>query len=412
MTVLTGEARTLTPTKIAPALLFLGLYLPTSVGGVFSTALWGAWFVLLAVILSALALRKNGLGSAFLCATSVLMVAVLLGATMVSPFPDYRWGGLLGFALLGMLYATNLRALTGAKLLRTVFVTANVINITAGMAIIFGNGFMQRLTVSYYSTFYPELVEAMVRLNKPVLTFGTHSAAAFFVYLFFLMNFETYRVSKKPSDLFFALCYVCLCSAMQSFTGMALLSLALFQLLRYSAKRRPKATFAVLALFPVMAFAALQHYLPEAEDRAAATRLVTAALGSETNGILGRFSDLGTLRTTVNFIQDRPFTPVGIGYRSDLFFGDAGFVEYFLRGSVPLLIAIYLGFYTFLKQNLLSRRDVRLIFLVTIAFELGFSSLTYIRTLYLFPAFIVYLNDLRRAEAGCSGSNGASHPFA
>ena len=147
------------------------------------------------------------------------MVAVLLGATMVSPFPDYRWGGLLGFALLGMLYATNLRALTGAKLLRTVFVTANVINITAGMAIIFGNGFMQRLTVSYYSTFYPELVEAMVRLNKPVLTFGTHSAAAFFVYLFFLMNFETYRVSKKPSDLFFALCYVCLCSAMQSFTG-------------------------------------------------------------------------------------------------------------------------------------------------------------------------------------------------
>src|SRR5437868_1038367 len=178
-------------------LLVLGLYSPSSIGGTYSLALWGAYFLLLSILVARIALRKDGLGSIFLCIVSLSIVVILLGATIVSPFQDYRWGGLLGFVLLAMLYVTNLRTLTGGKILRVVFVVANVINVVAGIAIILGSKFVQDLLVEHYSTFYPELVQVMVDRHKPVLSFGSHSTAAFFCYLFFLLNFEAYKSTRK-----------------------------------------------------------------------------------------------------------------------------------------------------------------------------------------------------------------------
>ena len=77
-------------------------------------------------------------------------------------------------------------------------------------------------------------------------------------------------------------------------------------------------------------------------------------------------------------------------------------MEYYLRGSIFLVLTVYIGLFAFLRRNLIRRSDAYLLFAVITGFELGFGSLTYIRTLYLLPVFVVYLNDLRRA-AGESG---------
>jgi hypothetical protein len=80
-------------------------------------------------------------------------------------------------------------------------------------------------------------------------------------------------------------------------------------------------------------------------------------------------------------------------------FQDSGPIEYFLRGSVVLLGLVY-GSFFFFWRCLLATSDGYWLFLIILAFELGFTSLANYRALYLLPFFVVYLNWLRRAETG------------
>jgi hypothetical protein len=127
-----------------------------------------------------------------------------------------------------------------------------------------------------------------------------------------------------------------------------------------------------------------------------ATKAASDVLSSPTSGFLGRFSQAGTLYSTVNYLKDSPFSPVGVGYRGDLFFGDCGPIEYYLRGSVFLVVAIYGGLFAFLRRNLLSKGDALFLFVIIVGFEVGLTALPQVRTLYLLPVVIVYLNSVRR----------------
>ncbi len=383
-------------------LLLAGLYFPSSLGGHYSMMLWGVFFLLLVCALLRLVLRQGGLAGYFQCANSMILLAILLASTIISPFPEYRWGGLVGFAALSLLYVTRLRDITGSRLLQAAFLVANLMNVSAGIAVIVGNDWIRNALINHYSAFYPGLLQAMMDGHKPVLSFGSHSTGAFFTYFFFFLSFETYKLTRKSLDLWFSICYAGFCLAMQSFTGISLFFVVVSQFGWFFGKRNLKATITVTVLAAVSACLFVYHYLPRPEERNSAIQLVTMALSSESNGFLGRFSGTGNLRATIEYFVDRPFAPVGVGYRSDLFFGDSGVIECFLRGSVFLVVAVYMGFYKFLKHNLLSQRDLIMLFVATLAFEMGFSSLTYIRSLYLLPVFIVYLNDLRRSAGESS----------
>ncbi len=350
------------------------------------------------LLFAGLLMRRNGISSPWLCVNSLLMVGIILGATILSPFADYRWGGLLGFALLAFLYILNLRDVQGGRALRKLFMTANVLNIAGGVGIIVGYEPVRAFFVDYYSAFYPELVELMTRIGKPVLTFGTHSLAGFFFYLFFFMNWETYKLRGGRPYLAFALGYIALGFSLMSVTGLVLMSIAVFQVLSHASQQRPKMLASLAAIACFCAGLTLYHYRAEIEDITEATKSVTDIMKSPTSGVFGRFSQTGTMFSTVRYLQDRPLSPIGVGFRDDLFVGDCGPVEYYLRGSFFLLAAVYVGLFFFLRENLISKRDAIYLFLVILFFEIGMTSLTYIRTLYLLPVIIVYLNDLRRSS--------------
>ncbi len=377
-------------------LLFLGLYLPTSSGGSYSVTLWGVYLGLLAAFLFLLLARRKGLSSLPMLVNSMMMVVLLFAASILSPFPEFRWGGLLPYLALALLFPVDIHDMWLGGRLRSWLTVINLINLAVGLGVMLHSSWVGSFLSNHYSMGTPELVPYMVRIGKPVLTFGTHSLGAFFYFLFFFLNFETYRTYKHWTSLVFALCYIGLTFALLSVTGMALSTLALFQLLRYSAKTHLKPTLALVILIAIAVGGELYFYGPAAEDWAAGAKFVSAILTSPSNGFLGRFTQSGTLYSTVQYLRNRPFTPVGIGYRGDLMFGDSGPVEYYLRGSILLVCAIYGGYFAFLRHNLLSRRHLWTLFLVTLAFETGFGSLGYFRTLYLLPVIVVYLNDLSR----------------
>jgi hypothetical protein len=338
------------------------------------------------------------MGSTYLLGNSLLILATLFAATIRSPFPDYSWGGMLPFIPLVLLFATNLRDLGFDGALRPWLAMSNVINMVAGIAVVAHAERISDFIVNFYSFQYAELVPEMMKGGLPVLTFGSHSIAAFFYYLFFWINFETYKTYKSRGNLVFAICYIPLGCLVRSVTGVGFMLVAVLQLLQYGAKRNLKYTILGIVVMSMIAVGILYYYVPYTEDWVAGAKVVSDIVTSPTGGFLGRFSQTGTLYTTVNYIRNNPFSPVGFGNRDDLMFGDSGPVEYMLRGSIVLVLLVYGGLFIFLRQNMLSRKYAWSLFLVIMAFETGYSSLGYDRLLCFLPVLVVYLNDLVRAN--------------
>ena len=105
------------------------------------------------------------------------------------------------------------------------------------------------------------------------------------------------------------------------------------------------------------------------------------------------------LRQDLRYIDEHPLQGVGIGYSEALWYGDSGPIELLIRGSVPLLLAVYVGFWSFLKRSVISKPVAVALFLIYFAFEIAYSNLLYLRTVCVLPFVIVYLNGLNRRRA-------------
>jgi hypothetical protein len=388
------------------ALFLLALYVPSSIAGDYSIPLWLGVLGLLGMLAIIVSFRRNGIGSRYCVINSLLLVAAIIAASVLSPFADYRWGGLLPYAVLALVYILNIQDLSGGPALRIALIAANIVNFAGGAGVVFHNTFVDNFLVSHYTTFYPELVSSMTELGKPVLSFGSHSAAAFFFYLLFLANLETFATLKRTSYLIFALGYIVLGFALFSVTGIVLMWVGIIQLIALLMLQNwRRFAFAVSLVALASVFLVRYSTAKFQSTRDAVVLAEETATASDVNGLSGRFSELGTLYTTVKYIKDRPFSPVGVGYRSDLFFGDCGPVEYYLRGSIILVCCMYGGLFCFLKRNLISKRHLFMLFSVILAFEIGFSSLIYVRLICFLPILVVYFNDLGRKATSARSSN-------
>src|SRR6266446_8367184 len=213
-------------------LLIAGMYLPSSAHGEHSRA---SVFVLLAMLFGLLAYLAWNLGVRPAAATwiSLPILVVLLGSTFFAAFKgpsDWDFGVFARFSALAIVLSLDLRRFHSERLINYAFVFANCINIACGVGVVVGNEWIGQTLSALYSQFYPELVPTMMSLHKPVLTFGTHSLAGFFLYLFFWLNWETFKARRSVLALFFAICELILLLAMASFTSVAFAMLALAQI--------------------------------------------------------------------------------------------------------------------------------------------------------------------------------------
>jgi hypothetical protein len=384
---------------IIGSLLVLGFYFPTSIGEQFSTALFGINYLLSLVLLSLLFLEAEDRPSVLVCVSLLSIVPLLLVFTYTSGLRTYTFGACCGYAVLSVLLIMNLREFRLPSSIFYLFGAVNVINILMGASILGGSDFVKQILINHYSVYYSELVPNMLLFRKPVLTFGTHSIAAFFLYLFFYTNLQTYRFKGKKLFLIFAFCYLFLTAALLSVSGLILATvgaLQLFWFLWSSVRRRwfwGGALLAVLGL--IVSFQLFNSIVNNwADVREGAKAILTSSEG----GFLGRVASGGSLRYSIDYLRYHPFSPVGVADKEGLMFQDSGLVEYLLRGSVILVFLVYGGLFFFLRRSLLSKVDANWLFLVILGFELGFTALTNFRALYLLPFLIVYLNGLRRSE--------------
>jgi hypothetical protein len=378
---------------VVALILVLGLLFPTSIGEEPREYLVvSALVILLGLVLSLL--WKYGARPGALVCISLPIVMILTVCTIFDA--TFRLGGTIvaQYCLLAAVLALNLRKVRAGRVMNFVFVVVNVVWIFCGMAILIGSEAVSGFIMTWYSQFYPELVPTMLALHKPVFTFATHSLAGFFTYLFFWINWETYKSRGSAVNLGFALCELVLLLATTSFTSLAFATVAVAQISAWLWKRNRKLLFASAAGVALAVVLVGSRVANEVELLRENPEVATSVLNADNSGLLVRYGVGGTVRGTIDYILDHPFSPIGFTYPSTLFLGDSGPVEYILRGSIPLLFLIYIGLYRFLTYNSIRRKFALTLFFVFLAFEAGFDALTYFRTLYLLPFLAVYLNEM------------------
>jgi hypothetical protein len=382
--------------KIVALALIVGLYFPTSIDGIHSGLFYQISLVAALAFLSYLVwkhkTRPGALGYIGLPTMGVLIAGTIV-TLLAHPFPP-GWGTLTEYILLALLLSLDLRTVRPERFLRRALVLVNILGIGFGIAILAGNeGVSQFLTASY-SQFYEELLPAMLALHKPVLTFGTHAVAGFFLYLFFWLNWETFTLRASKLAVCFAVSWLVLLAALTSFTAVGLTVLAVAQIGIWLWKHNRK-LLTLAALCTLAAGLLAGRLLKEYVDISDIAEVAAGYLARDNvSGPLARYGPGGTERARIDYLTDHPLSPVGFAVPLFAATVDSGPVGYLVRGSVPLLLLVYFGLYKFLRYNLASRRHALTLLFVIVACETAFTALTYLRTFYLLPLVVIYLNHI------------------
>jgi hypothetical protein len=401
---------------LTAALLIVGVYLPTSFGGNSSKLLVGFGFLLSLVLIVRIIIKTKKLPSYLTSVALLFAVPMLLLFSVTSKLSTYTPGALAAYVVISCMFLVNVRQIEFPASVNKVFIGVNVVNILFCIAVLLESSRINDFLSAHYSMFYPELVPNMLRFKEPVLTFATHSLAGFFHYLFFYANFQTYKILGRKLFLAFALCYLVFMVSLISVTGLAFGLFAAFQVLYHACSRiRRWQAISLLGGAALLAVIMSFQFTDSLKEKGAGIlQFGTAVATSPAGGFSGRFMVGGTLYGDIQYFERHPFSPVGITYRDDLMFADSGWLEYLLRGSFVLLLWAYGGLFFFLRRSLLSRADLYMLFGAIVAFEFGFTVLTYFRTAYLLLFFIIYLNHLRRAASATAtrlrGPSAADHP--
>lgn len=371
-------------------LLSVSLFAPTSIHGDYSLALLGASLSMFVIVLAIL-YWQHGYRTSILWTVSLPIMILLSVCTFLASSFRFGWGVFAQWNLLALTFAMDLREMRPGPLTAWTFKIVNVVYIAWGIALVVGSEAIGQFTSGWYAQFYDELLPNMLWLHKPVLAFGTHSLAGFFVYLLFFLNWRHYTSIESRLSLSFSIFDIGLLLALRSFTSLALGVLALAQVMAWLWKRNRRALILGMSAFcgaMWLAYPTLAEQLDRV--RAVAPGAITAFLNSEASGPLARYGANGDLGPSISYLADHPLSPVGYTVPSFLFFADSGPLEYMLRGSVPLLCLMYIGLYVFLRHNCPSRTFSLMLFLAIVAFEMGFVSLTYFRTLLFLPFLAIY----------------------
>lgn len=375
----------------------LGLYGPTSVGGTISSGVLMATTI---VVCASWALLVLLVGGQLPMPDTLLGVAIMLLPllfTVTTPLREVSYGAIVVYLSMAMLWPVHVRDLAADRLALTAFTLCGVVNVGLGLGLVLDVKAVDAFVYRWYSAFYPTLLEQMIGWHdKPVLTFATHSLAAFFYYLFFFGFFVGFLWTRRPLLLALAVAHLALCATLRSTSATIFVGVGVLQLFGATARAAPRAAVTVLAA--VLGGTGVVLLLRPDFAMDYARTLALAVFGHEQAGLLARYARGGVLAGNLSYLLESPLSPVGFGYSDRLFFGDSGVIVYVLRGTLLLPVTIYLAFWLFLRRNLHQRWAAWWLWTCTVAFEVGFTPLLYHRFLALLPLLIVYLNALAREK--------------
>lgn len=373
-------------------LFVLGLFLPSSRNKIITHQLqYVGWGILFILFVSYLLIQRSYNKIQILIAVSINLILFIF--TIISPFNQYSPGAYLSFLDFSLLICLDLKLPRLGNLFKYLLIGSSFILIIGAFLAVFKLLHIDNLLVKYYSFGTEWTMVFMVDARKPVLMFGSHSIAAFYYFIFFFLNYHSLKIFKKNLYLIICILFIFIMVLLRSVTGYGFAAIALV-IIANSFLITPKR--AIFLSVPAVAIGIWAFIKFQKLWEAIFNLGVMGTFSSSGNGFLGRYDSHSLLSSTIDYIKEHPLHPIGLGYSENLFFTDSGPIIYWLRGSIFLVAAMYIGLLGVIMNN--SRRAYLglLLFCFFMLFELGYPNLIYMRTVYLVPFIIAYLNYLRK----------------
>lgn len=246
--------------------------------------------------------------------------------------------------------------------------------------------------IGSYPYFYDGLVESMVFQGKPVISFGTHSLAGFYLFLFFVMNLFAFVKKRKALNLIYSLFLILMLLAVKSTTSLLYLIIALVSLLVVCYYwKKPIFIIALSASLIFGIVIGIKFNLWEI--------LKDNILGKDSlNGLSIRYRKGGVIYNQIVNILKNPL--VGTGTRSvdGTFYIDCGITHVGARTGVLGIVLFYAMFFRFIKNNISNKVIGLGLFLLFFSFEIGFANLLYFRTVMTLPFILFFMTVLAKEK--------------
>lgn len=377
-------------TIIFSLLLFLGIFSPTSINGQMSNNFSFFSFVLLFIFY--IFLIKKKITSIRLGLFLMINLSLLLFTVSASFFLNkYSWGIYPNFLLLSLLFFLDLKSIKVNRFIRISFLICTVLIIFLGLGVVFRSIFVLEFILNYYIAGYDNLLPNMLAGLKPVGTFATHSVAALFLFIFFYLNIQSYKILNRFIYLLNAIVLLILLFFIRSNSSLIFLVFSLIILFNLFKSNKSSllivsCIFMVIPLYFIFVDNALLEIMGSFD--------LSLILSSDKNGLKGRYSSDSPLQPTIDYIVSHPFSPLGLTVSDKLYYSDSGFILYILRGSLILVVAIYYGLFNLIKTNLFDKKEYLFLLFILLMFEIGYPILINIRMLFFIPFIIIYLNHI------------------
>jgi hypothetical protein len=377
---------------IVYALLLMGFFFPISQQG---ALLQSRYFMMyfLTMIAYSFFIKITPRNLIFFLTVNVSLMVFTVAASFW--FKEYSFGIYPNFFLLSLLFLLDYTNLGRFRHIYRVQLIVTWLIIILGVGIIIGNATISNFLIYNYSSSFEDLLPIMLAARKPVATFGTHSVASFILFFLFFLNIRTYQIKGKIGYLITSIVILLLLIFIRSNTALGYSAIAFIILFGTFIKK--KSSLLMVSGIVVAIFLYVSVIDPTILDVFYEYDILSI-LTSKDNGLAGRYSGTSVLAPTIDYIKHNPLVPLGLAYSDKLYYTDSGIILYILRGSIILASAIYLGFYSFLKNNLLNKRNTIYVFFFFMIFEIGYPILIDPRVLCFIPFLLVYLNHLSTEE--------------
>ena len=121
--------------------------------------------------------------------------------------------------------------------------------------------------------------------------------------------------------------------------------------------------------------------------------IIIQILGSDKNGILGRFGSTGNLNYTLLYAITQ-IIPFGFCDLNELWLTDGGYYVHFIRGGFFLVFLFYFGLYRYMKINIRDIKRCNFLFLSLLLFEVGYQFTISLRFFMIMLFAVIYFNYL------------------
>jgi len=331
--------------------VFYVFFFPTSINGNIIGSMYivrnGAAIVLTAFLFEKNIINVKALGKTFFI---LIWLSVLTVSTYFLYFPnDFRvaFASISGFLPTVFIWCLIFKhnTLDCKFMLRTVNILSFIICVW-GWGLVFKNTLVIKFTQNFYSMLTDNMFNNMVlRRGKPVMSFGTHSMAAYFVMILFFYNCVIIKEKKgTPLNYIYLVLLFLLEIPMDSNTGIVAMCV-MAGLFVWAKNNFFTRTALAAALVVIVVYMFYSGFITEIVFN----RIINEF--SRSHGFIARyFSGIyeGNIYMATHY--------VGVGFlrsASEYFrMNDSGIIYLFTQGNIPAVILVYGLMYGFMKKNM------------------------------------------------------------